>query len=163
MDIIDIELKKKSVCFTGHRVLYGGITPAEMSERIKDEVLRLHGRGFTEFYAGGAIGFDMIAAITVLNLKLEHPDLHLHLALPCTNHSAKWTGGQRSQFDLVSRLADSITYVSECPYFNGCMQLRNRYMADRSSVCVAYLKNDASGTGYTVRYAQKTGAEIVYI
>ena len=41
------------------------------------------GRGVTDFYNGGAIGFDMLCAKTVIALKAEYSDIKLHLLLPC--------------------------------------------------------------------------------
>ena len=41
------------------------------------------------------------------------------------------------------------------------MQNRNRYMADRSSVCVCFLTEREGGTAYTVKCAQKRGLEIL--
>ena len=51
-------------------------------------------------------------------------------------------------------------YVSD-GYAPGCMQKRNRYMADRSSVCVCWLSSETGGTYYTVRYAGRMGLEII--
>ena len=41
------------------------------------------------------------------------------------------------------------------------MLARNRYMADHSSYCIAYLVRGTGGTAYTVRYARKKGVQIV--
>lgn len=38
--------------------------------------------GYIHFCSGGAKGFDLLAARTVLNLKAEFPALSLHMILP---------------------------------------------------------------------------------
>ena len=38
-------------------------------------------------------------------------------------------------------------------YYHGAMLSRNRYMADRSSLCICWLSNMRSGTASAVRYA----------
>ena len=40
-------------------------------------------------------------------------------------------------------------------YFRGCMQQRDKYMADRADVLIAYCKKDVGGTAYTVHYFKK--------
>ena len=43
----------------------------------------LYGKGVREFRAGGARGFDTLAALTILEFKENHPDVRLVLMLPC--------------------------------------------------------------------------------
>lgn len=148
-----------SCCFTGHRQL-----PGAEYERVAAEIARytetLAERGITHYYAGGAIGFDLAAAVTVLNRKILMPEITLTLALPCRNHMVKWSRLDRELFTRVMQRADEVVYVSE-EYSRGCMQLRNRYMADRSSVCICYLNTGHGGTFNTVSYAEKKGMEII--
>lgn len=121
---------------------------------------RLIGRGITDFYAGGALGFDYAASVTVINSKRLYPGLTLNLALPCREHMKSWNEADKLMFERLAERADSIVYVSE-DYAPGCMQKRNRYMADRSSVCVCWLSAKTGGTHYTVKYAEKMGLEVI--
>jgi len=41
--------------------------------------------------------------------------------------------------------------------------VRNRYMVDRSAVCLAYLKTSRGGTYNTVTYAEKNGVPVIYL
>ena len=68
----------KTCCFTGHRIIK--ITP-ELVQRLRDAIVDVIGKGVMEFYNGGAIGFDMLAAETVIELKAEYPDIKLHMLL----------------------------------------------------------------------------------
>ena len=52
----------KTCCFTGHRIIK--ITP-ELVQRLRDTIVDVIRQGVTEFFDGGAIGFDMLAAETV--------------------------------------------------------------------------------------------------
>ena len=74
-------VKDKSVCFTGHRKI-----PAEqlnyITLNLKTLVIKLINDGFTDFYAGGALGFDALAAQTVLMLREYYPNIKLILVLP---------------------------------------------------------------------------------
>ena len=57
--------RETACCFSGHRSL----TAAEM-ERASAEISallpRLTDAGITRFYAGGALGFDLAASVTIL-------------------------------------------------------------------------------------------------
>ena len=130
------------------------------SELVSKKIIELHEKGIVNYYAGGALGFDLAAAVTVLNMKRIYPDITLNLALPCPEYMSKW---KRSEIELFSRVrsrADSEIYVSES-YHRGCMQMRNKYMVDRSAVCIAYIKKREGGTYNTVTYALKKGLEII--
>ena len=48
-------------------------------------------------------------------------------------------------------------------YYDGCMQVRNRYMVDRSYICVAYMARLHGGTLSTVRYAISQDVPVVNI
>lgn len=148
-----------SCCFTGHR----NLTRDEMvraAGEIGKLLPRLIDRGITDFYAGGALGFDYAASVTVINSKKLYPELTLNLALPCRRHTKNWSEADRLMFGRMAARADSVVYVSD-GYAPGCMQKRNRYMADRSSVCVCWLSSETGGTYYTVRYAGRMGLEII--
>ena len=132
------------------------------ASRIGQAVAALASRGILHYYVGGAIGFDMVAAVTVLNAKRDLPTLTLTLALPCRDHTLKWSEAERRLFARVTALADEVVYVSD-EYHRGCMQRRNRYMVDRSCVCLAYLTEATGGTYQTVRYAERQGLPICHL
>lgn len=146
-------------CFTGHRAMSND-EMKRVSLLISKEVTELYNRGIYNYYAGGALGFDFAASVTVLNLKAILPKLTLNLALPCREYMKKWTSSQIALFERVIERADCVTYVSE-EYSRGCMQERNKYMVDRSNVCIAYLKERHGGTFNTVSYAKKKGVKVI--
>jgi uncharacterized phage-like protein YoqJ len=131
---------------------------------LSNEIIRLHGLGVVSFLAGGALGFDMAAAITVINLKHEYPALRITLALPCRDHSVRWDQRQRVQLSAVIDRADDVVYVTDGAYENGCMMRRNRYMVDRAAYCIAWYDGRLSGgTRYTVHYAATAGRTIINV
>ncbi len=157
----DVFAPARSACFTGHRQLTEDALRHAI-EAVAAQVTRLASEGITHYYAGGAIGFDLAAAVTVLNLKQTIPALTLTLALPCQNHMDKWRRVDRELFARVMARADRVIYVSES-YFRGCMQVRNRYMVERSAVCLAYLTACRGGTYHTVLCAKKMGIPVIHL
>lgn len=146
-------------CFTGHRAM----TEDELKDSaalVSKHIAELYNQGIKNYYAGGAIGFDLAAAVTVLNMKRVYPDITLNLALPCPDYQGKWTRSQIELFERVRSRADSEMYVSDS-YHRGCMHARNKYMVDRSVICIAYMKKKEGGTFNTVEYALKKGIKVI--
>ncbi len=146
--------------FTGHRELPTFLLP--LKKKLNQTVLRLYQEGIRTFVCGGALGFDTLAAETVLKLKKEYLDARLCLMLPCREQTKGWSDANIKRYRDILDAADAVEWVSEV-YTRGCMHKRNRAMADISSVCVAYLKKESGGTAYTVAYAENKGLKIIHL
>ena len=154
-----MELKNRTVCFTGHRKI-----PPEKLEtvarRLKETLIELIGKGYLYFGAGGALGFDTLAAQTVLELKADFPQIKLILVLPCLSQADNWGVVDKRIYEQIKEKADKVVYTSR-EYTKGCMHKRNRHLADNSSVCVCYLTESTGGTAYTVNYAESKGLLLI--
>ncbi len=150
--------KSNTAFFTGHRDFYcASGTPG--AKKLEDLICSLYERGYRNFIAGGAIGFDTMAAECVYRAKHKCPDIRLVLMLPCKNQDAKWDLTRKRMYKITLECADEIIYVSES-YSDGCMLKRNRAMVDASSLGISYCTKNHGGTGYTVRYAGEKGISI---
>ena len=156
-----IDMKSRTACFTGHRELPTDDLP-EISKRLEDTLVKLIEQGYRYFGAGGALGFDTLAAQVVLRLRERYPRIRLILELPCLNQTRGWPQENIDTYEEIKRCADKVTYTSE-HYFRGCMQKRNRHLVDNSSVCICYLTKPTGGTAYTVNYASEHGLTIINI
>ena len=152
--------REKAIVFTGHRDLAPRAAGA-VAGRIRAILDRLYHEGFRRVYAGGALGFDMLAEIIFLNGLSRWPDMELALVLPCREHDRKWTQTQKRQFAVI-RGAAQIVVCPDREYKSGCMLARDRFMVERASVCAAYLRDGAArgGTVYTVGAARKQGLTV---
>lgn len=156
-----IKLKHRTVCFTGHRK----IPPEQLEEitrRLKEEVINLIEHGYLYFGAGGALGFDTLAAQTVLGLKTIYPQIRLILVLPCITQTRGWAACDVEIYEEIKSQADKVVYTSK-EYTNGCMHKRNRHLVDNSSVCVCYLSEQAGGSAYTVQYAKSRKIDVINV
>ena len=129
---------------------------SEISRRLKTTLIRLIEEGYVCFGAGGALGFDTLAAQCVLSLKNQHPHIKLILILPCITQTKGWSENDIAIYEEIKSQADKVVYTSR-EYSRGCMFKRNRHLVDCSSVCVAYLTQEKGGTAYTVNYAKEHG------
>lgn len=154
-------MKNITCCFTGHRNIPVQKRKAVV-QRLKTELSALINNGYQFFKAGGALGFDTIAAQMVLDLKEKYPHIKLILVLPCNNQTSGWTETDKRIYDYIKSRADKVVYTSR-EYCRGCMHKRNRYLVDNSSVCICYLTEDSGGTAYTVNYAKSKDLTIINI
>ena len=156
-------VRQKTACFTGHRSIKEA--PSAVSARTADAVRALYERGYTDFCAGGARGFDALAAQTVLSLRAELPDIRLILILPFDDQYEKEKGWSEAEIRQYREIKESAAEVVILSGGAGAYAYhrRNRELVDRSSVCIAYLERLKSGTGYTVKYALDSGLEIINI
>lgn len=148
-------MREKTICFTGHRK----IPPEKLkviSRRLKATLIQLIKNGYLYFGAGGALGFDTLAAQTVLDLKQQFPQIKLILVLPCLTQANSWSERDKEMYEYIKGQADKVVYTSQ-EYTRGCMHKRNRHLVDNSVVCVCYLTEDTGGTAYTVKYASEKG------
>lgn len=152
-------MQERTVCFTGHRNIERAHMLA-LPELLKAEIARQVKAGAVHFRAGGAIGFDTLAALCVLEQKKLYPQIKLDLILPCRNQDAEWNESNRQAYRFVLQSADSVSYVRE-RYSQGCMLERDRRLVEGSDVCVAFLTKSRGGTAYTAAYALKNGLEFV--
>ena len=155
------DVRGKTCCFTGHRD-FAKEDVSQLREELSAEIIKLIEQGYSYFCAGGALGFDTLAALTVLNEKNNFPHIKLILVLPCETQSRYWNKCDQTIYEDIKSKADEIIYTSE-RYYRGCMHKRNRQLVDSSSVCICYLNKPSGGTAYTVGYAKKCGISIINI
>lgn len=153
--------KQYTACFTGHRSI-PNTDRKILAERLQKIIPTLIERGYRYFGVGGALGFDTLAAHTVLALKEKYPHVKLILVLPCRDQTRYWSDCDKERYEHIRSRADKVVYLYD-EYRHGCMHERNRHLVDHSSVCVCYYTNYGGGTGYTVGYAHRCGVEVINI
>ena len=99
------ELRKHTCCFTCHRRI-----PKEdlktLKSRLRAEIVSAIENGYIFFGAGGALGFDTLAAQTVLELKNQYTQVRLILVLPCVSQTKLWREQDVSEYERNKRNAD---------------------------------------------------------
>lgn len=156
--------------FTGHRPKsfpwgYDENAPScvLLKEVLASQISALAEQGVTDFLSGMAQGVDLWCAQIVLDLRKTNPALKLHAILPCEGQERKWTASAQEHYRSILAQANEVIYVGQ-EYSRNCMLKRNRYLVDHSSILLAvYNGTYQSGTGMTVRYAQRLKREMIII
>ena len=119
------KMKSKTCCFSGHRNI-----PADKEEEIRikliEELEKLINKGYRFFAAGGALGFDTMAAIEVLNLRRKYPHIKLIMVLPCKDQSKYWNKADKNIYEFIKKQSD-------------------KWRERRKSACMPYLHNSRKG------------------
>ena len=164
-----MEDKSISCCFTGHRPMKLPWGMNEKDPRCLALKLELAARlealaalGYRSFLCGMALGCDMYFAEAVLALRDRWPDVRLEAAIPFGDQPGRWNEEQRRRYNRLIDAADKLT-VLQVHYTSDCMQRRNRYMVDRSSLLLACYDGRPGGTMQTILYAERSGVKTVII
>lgn len=146
-------------CFTGHRNIEAEHM-LKLSSILDYEIEKLIICGVTTFRGGGALGFDTLAELKVLEKKSQYDFLRLELVLPCRDQTQRWSERNRDIYEYIAARADSVKFVTES-YSSGCMRERNRHLVNGSDFCLAYCRTTKGGSAYTCDYALKNGVQVI--
>lgn len=161
--------RETTVCFTGHRTEKlpdGGDENSPVTKAIKSLLYKAVSDciddGCKCFVTGLARGIDLWAGEIVLDQKARGKDIRLTAVFPYRGHGANFKGYDKWAFGNIVHEADEIVYASE-EYTPYCMKKRNEYMVNRSGKIIAVVSDYRSGTGQTIRLAEKAGLDIILI
>lgn len=160
--------KCKTVCFSGHRPEKLPQSEQELAmlrDKIFKEVEKAIADGFDTFIVGGARGFDLICAeIVNFRKRIIKPNdpmqIRLISVIPYEEQAVRWKESERElYYDMMAKSDDVITLSVH--YHSQVFYNRNRYMVDNSTRLICYHNGSGSGTGYTVKYAEKKQLDII--
>lgn len=164
------KLNSTTACFTGHRSQKLPWAFNEKDERclemkntLRMELVNAIQKGYITFICGMALGFDMICAETIIELRNEYPDIKLIGALPCRTQDRLWKDPDKTRYRRLLDQLDHIRCIYDDYVGKECMLERNRYMVNNSSLMIALFNGQAGGTKSTIDYARKQCLEIVII
>ena len=156
-----IDTKSITCCFSGHRKIPKDNYPFIQSN-LRTAVVNNIEKGYRFFETGGALGFDTMAAQTILELKEFYSQIKLILVLPCITQTKSWLKDDIDEYNRIKELADEVVYTAK-EYSKCFMHKRNRYLVNHSTLCICYLIENKGGTAYTVKYAESKGVSVINI
>ena len=149
-----IFMSGKICCFSGHRFVLDG----NVKERVETKIEELICEGFTEFYSGGMGEFDGICENAVRSVKHRNKKIKLRLILPYMKTSVN-----RNREYYESSCDEIIIPDMGEIHYKRAITVRNRWIAERSDVVLAYVIRDFGGAYDMCRYAEKIGKRVIYV
>ena len=147
--ILEEEKKITKCIFTGHREL--GIDFS--ARKLKKEIKKAVELGVDTFYNGMAMGFDLECAETVVKLKKKY-DVKLIACIPFINQEKYYSESDKKRYAKLICQADEQVVLSE-HFTKNSYAIRNKYLVEKGDVLIAYLREEKSGTGMTVRFFKR--------
>lgn len=151
--------RNHTCCFTGHRVIeeaHRAQLPALLEQAIRELILE----EYYLFATGGALGFDTLAAETVLALQQEFPHLRLIVVAPYAGQADGWDEADRLRYERIREAASDYRCLSAA-YSPDCMRRRNRALVEMSAACISYCLRDRTGSSQTVGFARREGLLVI--
>ncbi len=148
---------------------------AEILERELENIIDNSEDEEFHFVCGGALGFDTIAALTILKMREKNENITLEIAIPFKDQPNTWFYSEDiDRYNLINKLADKVTFVDEVDkyiddkvaigrYSAKKLMTRNRYMIDNADLVIALYDGQKGGTHNAVNYAKKLDKDILII
>lgn len=146
--------RTKTAFFTGHRNINQALIRPYLLRMIIDACKD----GSNHFISGMAVGTDMLAAKILSEMGLSWS-----AALPCPadQQCQNWQSQEKKQYWELLEKATQLTIVSP-KYSRQCFQLRNIWMAEQSSLCLAvYDGVSTGGTANTLKVCKKLQIPVI--
>lgn len=160
-------IKENTVAFTGNRNLttLDGHLDRNLENVIRTELYYLiesyYKQGKDTYLNGGAVGFDMMAAEVVLELKKRYPSIRLITVIPFMGQELRYSPSDKERYKHIFEASDSYVLIWEGGYSTAAYHKRNDYLIANSSTIIAYSNGIGKGTKSTVEKAQKRGMPVV--
>ncbi len=134
-----------------------------MKAQLRSEIIKAIENDYTTFISGMALGFDMICADMVLELKKTYPQIKLIGAIPCKTQDKLWKEKDRQRYKTLLAKLDGVRCIFDEYIGAECMLERNRFMINNSSLVIALFNGENGGTKKTLEYANKQGVKCVIL
>ena len=152
-------IKNLTCCFTGHRDIPEGEIPKIIS-RIDNRLYPLLEFGVCYFGIGGAIGFDMLMAKHLLELRQrDFKRIKIIEVLPYPGYRKRWSEADTRAMECIDAQVDKLTYIAKEPD-RGAYLRRDRRLVDCSEYCFCYCVRATGGTAFTAKYALQNGLKV---
>lgn len=148
-----------TVSFFGHR-------ETDLTSEIEDHLDKLlhdiiSKKEYVEFLIGRNGEFDLIMSSIIKRAinKYSCGNTSFILVLPYLN--AEYRDNKKSYLDYYDEV--EICHESAVAYYKAAIQIRNKFMVDRSDLVIFYVKHNNGGAYSTMQYAAKQKKQIINI
>ncbi len=148
-----------TVSFFGHRQIDRFF---EAEEKVAELVRKLIvGKEYVEFLIGRDGEFDQIVASTIRRAKRDIRGDNSELIWVMAYPKAEYANSADSFDDYYDRVEVCDEATKSHP--KAAIQVRNRWMVDRSDLVVCFVDHASGGAYQTMKYTEKTGRPVINI
>lgn len=147
------------ICGTGHRpTKLGGYSVKAFNDLIffAEKWLKENKIKATGVISGMALGWDQALAIAAIR-----NGINLTCAIPFKGQELAWPSDSQKLFNRILDKSQEIFYVSKGSYSPSKMQIRNKWMVDRSDLVLAMWDGSSGGTANCIKYAEGKNKTVI--
>lgn len=148
-----------TVSFFGHREIENYIEVEKNLERKITELIQT--KEYIEFLVGREGEFDILASSVVRKVKKQFDYGNCSLILVMPYMKAEFRNNEREFLNYYNDV--EICEQSAKAHYKSAMQIRNRYMVDRSDLVICCIQHKSGGAYKTIQYAKKAGKQIIQV
>ena len=156
-------MNKKICCIIGHgpeNLPFGGKESVIDVYKIKIALYHAIEQAiedkYTYFINGACRGVDFWAAEHILQLRKQNPLIKLEFVITCDSQTDSWCFSDLQTYNNLLKQANGITRLGY-DYTPDCLQIKNKYMVNKSSLIIAVWNGQPSETKYCLDYAIEKG------
>ena len=146
-----------TVCFFGHRQLDDFSLVEHKVETLIVRLLNEH--EYVEFLVGREGEFDQLVTSAIFRCRKRLDTANCSVTWVMPYLKADYVKNSKSYDNYYDSV--EVCEQSANAHPKAAIQIRNRAMVDRSYLCVFYVTHRSGGAYQTLRYAERTGANII--
>ena len=146
-----------TVCLFGHRQIDDFRLVEQKVEALIDKLLNEH--EYVEFFVGRDGEFDQLVTSAILRCRKRLDTANCSVTWVMPYLKADYVKNSKSYDNYYDSV--DICEQSANAHPKSAIQIRNRAMVDRSDLCVFCITRRSGGAYQTLRYAERTGANII--
>lgn len=145
-----------TVCLFGHRQIENVIEVEDALRTTIEKILAEH--EYVEFLVGREGEFDILAASVIKSIirNCDTGNCFLTLVMPYLRADFEKNQAEYKAYYDSTELCEE----SAAAHPKAAIQIRNRFMVDRSDLCIFYITHPAGGAYQTKRYAEASGKRL---
>ncbi len=150
-------LRPFTVCLFGHRCIE---EPAQVEDRLRaviEEIIDSH--ECVEILVGREGEFDLLASSLIKDIKRRKDCHHCSLTLVMPYLKVDFLNNQQGYEDYYDTV--ELCEEASATHPKSAIKVRNRYMVDRSDLCIFYVKTRSGGAYQTMRYARSKDKRVI--
>lgn len=150
-------LRPFTVCLFGHRRIEEPVLVKERLRAVIEGIIDSH--ECVEFLVGREGEFDLLAS-SVIKDVVRHKDCSdCSLTLVMPYMKAEFLNNQRGYEDYYDTV--QLCEESSATHPKSAIKVRNRYMVDRSDLCIFYVTSNKGGAYQTLKYARSKDKRVM--
>ena len=157
-------MKPKMCCFIGHKDL-SAYDESKIEKALKEQIKKLIDKGVDSFLSSCRLGFETLAALTVIKMKSGcYFSSNLLLVLPKEEQHKNWSKKDIQKYEYIKKNMYSVYEVE--PQDGTELLSQNKHMIDLSSYVIVAFNGEEKVVSHTraaINYAKEQKKKIIYL